>query len=129
MFIDVQLASFFTAGAIIVLGIYAALFIDNIIKKIIGLSFITEGVNLFLVTIGYKPGGIVSIFLPGMSREWFFQNSAYPLPYAMVLTSIVIGASTLAVMLGIVIILYKKHGTLSSSKVLRDDEEMGDAGE
>ncbi|MDZ4170823.1 MAG: cation:proton antiporter subunit C, partial [Methanobacteriaceae archaeon] len=124
-----QLASFFTAGAIIVLGIYAALFIDNIIKKIIGLSFITEGVNLFLVTIGYKPGGIVSIFLPGMSREWFFQNSAYPLPYAMVLTSIVIGASTLAVMLGIVIILYKKHGTLSSSKVLRDDEEMGDAGE
>ncbi|MDZ4172703.1 MAG: NADH-quinone oxidoreductase subunit K, partial [Methanobacteriaceae archaeon] len=52
MFIDVQLASFFTAGAIIVLGIYAALFIDNIIKKIIGLSFITEGVNLFLVTIG-----------------------------------------------------------------------------
>jgi energy-converting hydrogenase B subunit E len=129
MFIDVQLASFFTAGAIIVLGIYAALFIDNIIKKIIGLSFITEGVNLFLVTIGYKPGGIVSIFLPGMSREWFFQNSAYPLPYAMVLTSIVIGASTLAVMLGIVIILYKKHGTLSSSKVLRDDEETGDAGE
>jgi energy-converting hydrogenase B subunit E len=129
MFIDVQLASFFTAGAIIVLGIYAALFLDNIIKKIIGLSFITEGVNLFLVTLGYKPGGVVSIFLPGMSREWFVQNSAYPLPYAMVLTSIVIGASTLAVMLGIVIILYKKHGTLSSSQVLRDDEEMGDAGE
>ncbi|MDP1552966.1 MAG: cation:proton antiporter subunit C [Methanobacteriaceae archaeon] len=129
MFIDVQLASFFTAGAIIVLGIYAALFLDNIIKKIIGLSFITEGVNLFLVTIGYKPGGVVSIFLPGMSREWFVQNSAYPLPYAMVLTSIVIGASTLAVMLGIVIILYKKHSTLSASKVLRDDEETGDAGE
>ena len=59
MVIDVQLASFFTAGALIVLGIYAALFLDNLIKKIIGLAFIGDGVNLFLVTMGYKPGGIV----------------------------------------------------------------------
>jgi len=120
MVIDVQLASFFTAGALMVLGIYAALFLDNLIKKIIGLAFIGDGVNLFLVTMGYKPGGIVYIYLPGMAADWFAQNSAYPLPYALVLTSIVIGASTLAVMLGIVIILYKKHGTISASKVLKD---------
>ncbi len=120
MVIDVQLASFFTAAGLIVLGIYAALFLDNLIKKIIGLAFIGDGVNLFLVTMGYKPGGIVYIYLPGMAADWFAQNSAYPLPYALVLTSIVIGASTLAVMLGIVIILYKKHGTISASKVLKD---------
>lgn len=123
MVIDVQLASFFTAAGLIVLGIYAALFLDNLIKKIIGLAFIGDGVNLFLVTLGYKPGGIVYIYLPGMAADWFAQNSAYPLPYALVLTSIVIGASTLAVMLGIVILLYKKHGTISASKVLMDDGE------
>ncbi|HSO25088.1 MAG TPA: cation:proton antiporter subunit C [Methanobacteriaceae archaeon] len=120
MVIDVQLASFFTAAGLIVLGIYAALFLDNLIKKIIGLAFIGDGVNLFLVTMGYKPGGIVYIYLPGMAADWFAQNASYPLPYALVLTSIVIGASTLAVMLGIVIILYKKHGTISASKVLKD---------
>lgn len=120
MIIDVQLASFLTAGTLIIIGLYAALFLDNLIKKIIGLSFIGEGANLFLITMGYKPGGIVYIFLPGMARDLFAQNAAYPLPFALVLTSIVIGASTLAVMLGIIIILYKKHGTLSASKVLKD---------
>lgn len=120
MIIDVQLASFFTAVALIILGLYAALFLDNLIKKIIGLAFIGDGANMFLITMGYKPGGIVYIFLQGMARDWFAQNAAYPLPFALVLTSIVIGASTLAVMLGIVIMLYKKHGTLSASKVLKE---------
>ncbi len=36
MIIDSQLASFFTAAALIIIGIYAALFLDNLIKKIIG---------------------------------------------------------------------------------------------
>jgi len=68
--------------------------------------------------MGYKAGGIVYIYLPGMAADWFAQNSAYPLPFALVLTSIVIGASTMAVMLGIIIVLYKKRGSLSASKIL-----------
>lgn len=122
--ISIQLASLLTSGMLILIGLFAALFLDNVFKKIIGISFISEGVNLFIVTLGYKAGGIVPIFLPGMSKEVFVQNSAYPLPAAMVLTSIVIGASTLAVMLGLVIILYQKHGTLNASELLRDDEEI-----
>ncbi|MCL2114690.1 MAG: cation:proton antiporter subunit C [Methanobrevibacter sp.] len=118
--IDTQLASLFTSAAFIIVGLFAAIFLDNIIKKIIGIAFIEEGANLFIVTLGYKPGGIVPIFLPGMDAEWFALNSAYPLPHALVLTSIVIGASTLAVMLAIAIVLYKKHGTLSTSEILGD---------
>ncbi len=121
MIIDTQLASFFTAAALIVLGIYGAVFMDNLIKKVIGLAFIGDGVNLFIITLGYKPGGIVYIYLPElaeMGKAFFTQNAAYPLPFALVLTSIVIGASTMAVMLGIIIVLYKKHGTISAAKVL-----------
>ena len=33
---DVQLASLFCAGALVVIGLFAVIFIDNIIKKIIG---------------------------------------------------------------------------------------------
>ncbi|GAB4308596.1 MAG: cation:proton antiporter subunit C [Methanobacteriaceae archaeon] len=123
MIIDTQLASLFTAASLIIIGIFAAGFLDNLIKKVIGLAFIGDGVNLFLVTLGYKPGGIVYIYLPNMTVEWFAQNASYPLPFALVLTSIVIGASTLAVMLGIIIVLYKKHGTISASKVLEDSGE------
>jgi Multisubunit Na+/H+ antiporter, MnhC subunit len=118
MIIDTQLASFFTAGALIIIGIFAALFIDNLIKKVIGLAFIGDGVNLFIITMGYKAGGIVYIFMPGMVIDQFAQNASYPLPFALVLTSIVIGASTLAVMLGIIIVLYKKYGSVKASKIL-----------
>ncbi|HHY00585.1 MAG: cation:proton antiporter subunit C [Methanobacterium sp.] len=118
MIIDVQLASLFTAVALVVIGIFAAVFLDNLIKKVIGLAFIGDGVNLFLISMGYKAGGIVYIQLPGMAADWFAQNSAYPLPFALVLTSIVIGASTMAVMLGIIIVLYKKRGSISASKIL-----------
>lgn len=118
MILDPQLASFFTAGALMIIGLFAALFIDNLIKKVIGLLFIADGVNLFIVTMGYKAGGIVYIFLPGMAADWFSQNASYPLPFALVLTSIVIGASTLAVMLALIIILYRKYGSIKASKVL-----------
>ena len=118
MIIDTQLASFFTAGALIIIGIFAALFIDNLIKKVIGLAFIGDGANLFIIAMGYKAGGIVYIFMPGMVINQFAQNASYPLPFALVLTSIVIGASTLAVMLGIIIVLYKKYGSVKASKIL-----------
>ena len=121
--IDTQLMALLTSGAFIVIGLFAAIFLDNIIKKIIGIAFIQEGVHLFLIAIAYKPGGIIPIFLPGMEADWFAANSVYPLPHALVLTSIVIGASILAVMLAIAMVLYKKHGTLSTSKMLGDKDD------
>ena len=123
MVMDIQLASLFTAGALIIIGLYAAIFLDNIVKKVIGLNFIEDGANLFLIALGYKFGGAVPIYLPGMSRSWFYANSAYPLPHALVLTSIVIGASTLAVMLALVMVLYKKYHTLSTKVILGEDHE------
>ncbi|MDR2873418.1 MAG: cation:proton antiporter subunit C [Methanobrevibacter sp.] len=121
--INTQLAALLTSGSFIIIGLYAAIFLDNIIKKIIGLSFIEEGANLFLITLAYRADGIVPIFLSGMNPQWFAENSAYPLPQALVLTSIVIGASTLAVMLAIAMVLYKKHGSLSTDEILGDKNE------
>ena len=121
MIMDTQVASLLTASALIIIGIFGAVFLDNLIKKVIGLAFIGDGANLFLVAMGYKAGGIVYIFLPGTSVNYFAQNASYPLPFALVLTSIVIGASTMAVMLGIIIVLYKRHGSISASKLLGDN--------
>jgi energy-converting hydrogenase B subunit E len=57
-----------------------------------------------------------------MNADWFAANAAYPLPQALVLTSIVIGASTLAVMLALAMVLYRKHGTLSVSEMMGDEK-------
>ena len=67
MMAETQLAILFTSIALVVIGLYAAIFVDNIIKKIIGISFIEEGANLFIVGIGYKAGGIVPILTPDKS--------------------------------------------------------------
>lgn len=123
--ISTQFLMLITAGLLIIIGLYAAIFIDNVIKKIIGISFIEEGVNLFIVSLGYKAGGIVPILEPGMDTVTFAANAAYPLPFGLVLTSIVIGASTLAVMLAFVMVLYKKYGTLSASVMLAAHKEGG----
>lgn len=64
--------------------------------------------------------------MPEMDSGWFASNAAYPLPFGLVLTSIVIGASTLAVMLALVMVLYKKHGTLSTSVMLADNSKGAD---
>jgi energy-converting hydrogenase B subunit E len=124
MMAETQLAILLTSIALVVIGLYAAIFIDNIIKKIIGISFIEEGANLFIVGIGYKAGGIVPILMPNMNTTWFASNASYPLPYGLVLTSIVIGASTLAVMLALVMVLYRKYGTLSTKEMLADTSKQ-----
>ena len=124
MMAETQLAILFTSIALVIIGLYAAIFVDNIIKKIIGISFIEEGANLFIVGIGYKAGGIVPILMPNMNTTWFASNASYPLPYGLVLTSIVIGASTLAVMLSLVMVLYKKYGTLSTKVMLADTSKQ-----
>ena len=120
----VHLAILFTAIALVVIGLYSAIFIDNIIKKIIGISFIEEGANLFIVALGYRYGGIVPILMPGTDASWFASNAAYPLPFGLVLTSIVIGASTLAVMLALVMVLYRRYGTLSTKVMLADTSKQ-----
>ena len=77
-----------------------------------------------VLNIGYKADGIVPILMPSMDPTWFASNASYPLPYGLVLTSIVIGASTLAVMLALVMVLYRKYGTLSTSVMLADTSKQ-----
>ena len=85
---------------------------------------LTQAIVGVAIVPGYKPGGVVPILMPGMSPSWFAVNSAYPLPFGLVLTSIVIGASTLAVMLAIVMVIYKKYGTLSTKVLLADTSKQ-----
>jgi energy-converting hydrogenase B subunit E len=114
-----------TAALLMIIGTVGLVYLDDVIKKIIGASFIGDGVNLLLISLGYKANGITYIFLQNMEVNSFLGQSSYPLPFALVLTSIVIGASTLAVMLALTIVLYKRHGTLSAS-VLLNDKRFGE---
>ncbi|RAP50156.1 MAG: hypothetical protein BZ133_06040 [Methanosphaera sp. SHI613] len=121
----VQCGSLITAALLMIIGLVALVYLDNVVKKIIGAAFIGDGVNLLLISLGYRANGITYILLPNMDVTNFLGHASYPLPFALVLTSIVIGASTLAVMLALSVVLYKRHGTLDAS-VLLNDKKLGE---
>ena len=97
------------------IGISALLFRQNLIKKIIGLGVLTNSIHLLLITIGFR-GSIRSAVPPILPTPevtaQFLTTAVDPLPQAIVLTSIVINLSILAVMLAIAIHAYRQFGTL-----------------
>jgi energy-converting hydrogenase B subunit E len=119
--VTIQLLSFFAAAALVIIGIAGMLFLDNLIKKIIAFTLLSDGVNLLLVAVGYVEGGIVSILLPGMAASEFASRAILVFPVGIVLTNIVIGVSTTAILVALAIMLYRRYGTLKSSKVLKGE--------
>jgi multicomponent Na+:H+ antiporter subunit C len=103
---------------LIALGFYTILFKKNLIKIIIGITIMETGVNLLLVSLGYVKDGYAPIFTLAPTT-----NMVLPTPQALTLTSIVIGLATSALMLSLVVMVYKNYKTLNSrelGRLLRD---------
>ena len=94
-------------------GLFGILTSRNIIKIVIGLSFMEFSVFLFLVLIGYIDKGEAPILIEGIKTAKYVD----PLPQAMVLTAIVIGLATNAMLLTMAIRIYKKYNTFDIRKV------------
>ena len=101
-------------GIIVVLvGNYGILTKRNLIKMIMSLYLMNSGVILFFVSVGYVEGGQAAIF------ENPIKIMVDPLPQALVLTSIVIGLGSLALMISICIRIYEKYGTFDITQIRR----------
>ncbi|MFQ5848552.1 MAG: Na(+)/H(+) antiporter subunit C [Candidatus Methylomirabilales bacterium] len=85
----------------------------NALKVIIGLSLISHGANLLLVTSGGFVGHRPPIIGPG--------GTAYvdPLPQALVLTAIVISFGVTAFLLVLLYRLYQRTGTVDLDQIRR----------
>lgn len=104
------------AMALVMVGIYTLLAKDNLIKKIMGLAIFSNGIHLLLISIGYRIDGIAPI-LQDVNFQRFVTTAVDPLPQALVLTSIVINLSVMAVGLSLVIMVYRKFNTLDVKKI------------
>jgi multicomponent Na+:H+ antiporter subunit C len=104
-------------ASLVIIGLYAVLFRRNLIKIIIGITLIESGVNLFLVTLGYRTDSIAPIYTSSSGG-----TMAYPVPQALTIVSIVIGFAVLALMLSLVIHIYRHYKTLDVRKLGGDDK-------
>lgn len=105
---------------LIVLGLYAVCTQKNLIKTIIGLGIIDYGINLLIVSTGFNEVGSAPIYqmsdlLNGVSSQFYVD----PVPQALTLTSIVIGACVDAMALAIVVMIKKKYGSINVDDVRR----------
>jgi multicomponent Na+:H+ antiporter subunit C len=94
-------------------GLFGVLTSRNIIKIVIGLSFMEFSVFLFLALIGYIDNGQIPIVSDDVTSLVYVD----PLPQAMVLTAIVIGLATNAMLLAIAIRIYKKFRSFDIRKI------------
>ena len=100
-------------------GLYGVLSKKNIVKMVMGLVIMECAVNLFLILLGYKKGGVAPIIEKKTNLTDFLACSVDPLPQALVLTSIVIGLGVLALMVAICIRIYEKYGTFDITEIRR----------
>ena len=99
--------------ALFAIGLYCVLRKRNIIKIIVGIVISEYAVNLFFVLIAYRIGGRSPIFSPDQE----ILNMVDALPQAVVLTSIVIGLASTAMLIGIAMRIYEKYGTFDITKI------------
>ena len=109
-----------------VIGLYCAVVKKNMVKIVLGILIMEFAVNLFLVMLGYRHDGVAPIIDrtyydagTGQIAPAFINTSVDPLPQALVLTSIVIGLGSLALMISICIRIYEKYGTFDITQLRR----------
>lgn len=110
--------NFIASFLLIVFGLYTMVTKKNIMKIVIGMGLLDYGINLLLISIGYRAGGTAPIFTAGevSGTSTIFVD---PVPQALTLTSIVIGACVTALALSLVIKVKEHYGTLDADKVRR----------
>jgi multicomponent Na+:H+ antiporter subunit C len=102
----------FVASALLMgVAFYIIIFRKNLIKLIMGIGMLSSGVNLFIVALGYRTGGNAPIYTDVPAGPMVLS-----VPQALTLTSIVINVAVLALMLTMVVHIYRHTGDIDSEK-------------
>jgi multicomponent Na+:H+ antiporter subunit C len=117
--------NYWVAIILILIGFYAMIAKDNLIKKVIGLSIFQTAIFLFYISladIGPLPRGTAPI----VSEEIIHMGYVYvnPLPHVLILTAIVVAVATTAVALGLIIRMYEEYGTIEESEIIAKERKL-----
>lgn len=137
----VERLNYFIYVVLLLIGLWAMIAKNNLIKKLIGMSIFQTAIILFYVSIGVKEGATIPIYLPehdphgtpaladSNSTEPILAkpqaldaslvpNYTNPLPHVLMLTAIVVGVATLGLALSICLRIYRAYGTVEEDELL-----------
>ncbi|KOR32304.1 NADH-quinone oxidoreductase subunit J [Achromatium sp. WMS3] len=106
---------------IMMIGLYAMLAMNNLIKKVIGMGIFQTGIIVFYVSIGAKTGGNIPIIVHGTGHHEAINVLQYanPLPHVLMLTAIVVSVGTLGVVLAIVLGIFNRYKTMEEDEIVK----------
>ena len=99
-------------------GFYVVISSGNLVKKIVGLSLFQASVFILYISLGKMTGGTAPILREGIS---LYSN---PLPHVLILTAIVVGVSTTALGLALVVRLKEAYDTVEEDEIHQQDESL-----
>jgi len=111
--------NYWVFAVLLMTGFYAVIARGNLIKKLIGLSIFQSAVFLMYITMNNVEGGTAPIIKPG-AIDQLYSN---PLPQVLILTAIVVGVSTLALGLAIVVRIKDTYGSIEEHEVFEADTQ------
>ena len=109
------MVAMFACMLLLLIGLYAVVTKRNIIRIIIGFSLVEYAVNLFFALVGFKRDALPPI-ITDVTQP---RNFVDPVPQALVLTAIVIGLATTALMLALAMRIYEKYRTFDITEIRR----------
>lgn len=98
-----------TGALLMAAGFWGILTRRNLIRMILSLAIAETGLHLVMVAVGYVHHGTAPILDKAVGSGHIVD----PVPQALVLTAIVIGVAVNALLLTLVIRMYRKKGTLN----------------
>ena len=111
---------------LMMIGLYAIIAKNNLVKKIVGMNIFQTAIILFYVSIGAKRGATIPIIehIQGghnpSAEHQAIDAARYinPLPHVLMLTAIVVAVATLGVALALAIKVYNRYQTLEEDEIL-----------
>ncbi len=105
---------------LMMIGLYAMIAKNNLMKKLVGMNIFQTAIILFYVSIGCKKEGNIPII--GHGHGWVHEtvhaaDYVNPLPHVLMLTAIVVSVSTFGVALALALKIYRDYGTLEEDEI------------
>ncbi len=102
---------------LMVAGLYIVVAKSNMIKTLLGLAVFQTSVYLLYLS----PGKIIGGTPPILDEN--FEVYSNPLPHVLILTAIVVGVSTTALALALIVRIREAYGTVEEDEIHTLDQE------
>ncbi|MFA5294742.1 MAG: cation:proton antiporter subunit C [Methanoregulaceae archaeon] len=106
--------NYWMAIILMLIGLYALIAKQNLVKKIIGLNIFQTAIFLFYISFADVIGGTAPIYTAEGTSALYVN----PLPHVLMLTAIVVGVSITAVALSLVVRIYQEYQVMDEDGLL-----------